>query len=148
MKIAVQIATANMGDIVIEVAEEKNTTNVEQQKAVLVELLWDAVRKIKAVYEIPQEFLDIGDYESADQRHQKTLAEPKPSSAERNRQERLAGSSDHSQSQHTIAKSCSCDHAAEPDADEFDEEDNLDDITEDELSLAVALIRATREELK
>lgn len=89
MKIAMQITTPSMGDIVIEVMEEKNTTNVEQQKGILTELIFDVLHKIQAVYQIPQEMLDIGEYENADSRFQKQQALPKPSSAERNRQEAM-----------------------------------------------------------
>jgi hypothetical protein len=90
MKIAIQVSTPSMGDVVIEVAEDKNTTNIEQQKGILVELIFDVIRKIQAVYSIPKGMLDLEDYENADSRFQAQQALPKPSSAERNRQEAKA----------------------------------------------------------
>lgn len=88
MKIAVQINTNNLGDIVVEELEERSTTNPEDQRAILVELLYKALYKITASYKIPREMLDLGDeeYVDAKTRHVEAQKEPKPSSAERNRQ--------------------------------------------------------------
>lgn len=146
MKIAIQVATATMGDIVIETSEEKNTTNVEQQKGVLVELLWDAIRKIKAVYQIEDGMLDLDDYETADERHQKHLAIPKPSTAEFNRQQREAPDSSVSSAYSSHSSSCPCqqgEQGALVDYEDTEEGEDME-ITEDELEAAIILIRASR----
>lgn len=85
MKIIIQVATATLGDIAIEETNEKNTTNPDDQRAILVELLYEAIYKIQASYRIPTEMLDMGEYTSADVRHQELLKQPRESSAERNR---------------------------------------------------------------
>lgn len=62
MKIVMQIETANLGDMGLEQTELQNTTNPQDQQAILVELLYELLYKIKAAYRIPDEMLDIGDY--------------------------------------------------------------------------------------
>lgn len=143
MKIAVQVATATMGDVVIEVSEEKNTKNIEQQQVILAELIHDVFKKIQAVYDIPTDILDLADYEKADVRYQKELAKPKPSSAEHNRKQ-------HPGSPHHTCSHCQAEAEQElydekSDDSEENQDENYLDITDEELELAVALIRATRE---
>lgn len=88
MKIAIQVTTNNLGDIVVEEIEERSTTNPEDQKAILVELLVKALYKITASYRVPKEMLDLGDeeYVDANTRHREQQKEPRPSTADRNRQ--------------------------------------------------------------
>ena len=57
-----QVETATLGDIVLEQVENQNTTNPQDQQAILVELVYEILYKVKAVYGIPDEMLDIGDY--------------------------------------------------------------------------------------
>lgn len=40
----------------------QNTTNLQDQQAVMVELLYETLYKVKAAYRIPDEMLDIGNY--------------------------------------------------------------------------------------
>lgn len=40
----------------------QNTTNPQDQQAIIVELLYEMLYKAKAAYRIPDEMLDIGDY--------------------------------------------------------------------------------------
>jgi len=57
-----QVETATLGDIVLEQVENQNTTNPQDQQAIVVELIYELLYKVKAVYRIPDEMLDIGDY--------------------------------------------------------------------------------------
>lgn len=62
MKITMQVETATLGDIVLEQVENQNTTNPQDQQAIIVELVYEVLYKVKAVYGIPDAMLDIGDY--------------------------------------------------------------------------------------
>jgi hypothetical protein len=62
VKVVTQIETATLGDIVIEQSEHQNTTNPQEQQAIVVELLYEVLFKAKAAYAIPDDMLDIGDY--------------------------------------------------------------------------------------
>lgn len=62
MKVVTQIETATLGDIVIEQSEHQNTTNPQEQQAIVVELLYEVLFKAKAAYAIPDDMLDIGGY--------------------------------------------------------------------------------------
>lgn len=137
MKIAIQVSTSTMGDIVIETSEEKNTQNEEQQKGILVELIWDAVRKVKAVYNISDGLLDIGDYETADSRYQKEQATPKPSSAEANRQRHIEAHP--AQASHN---SCCQQHKG---AEEPEGEEEMDELSEAEMVFALNMIQSMRD---
>ncbi len=89
MKIALQITTATLGDMVIEEADDKTTTNPYDQKSIVVELLVQALGKVVAAYKIPKEMLDLDDedgpYQTAHARKVEQDKEPKYSSAEANR---------------------------------------------------------------
>ena len=62
MKVVTQIETATLGDIVLEQTDMQTTTNLQDQQAIIVELLYEILYKVKAAYRIPDAMLDIGDY--------------------------------------------------------------------------------------
>lgn len=68
MKVSIQIQTPTLGDMVIEESNDKTTTNKEDQRAIIVELLYEVLYKVQAAYRIPKEMLDIGDYTQASDR--------------------------------------------------------------------------------
>lgn len=40
----------------------QTTTNLQDQQAIIVELMYEVLYKVKAVYRIPDAMLDIGEY--------------------------------------------------------------------------------------
>jgi len=62
IKVVIQVETATLGDSGFEQSELQNTTNPQEQQAILVELLYEILFKVKAAYAIPDEMLDIGDF--------------------------------------------------------------------------------------
>lgn len=139
MKIALQISTANLGDIVIEETEDKTTTNKKDQQAILTELIFEVLRKVQAVYQIPQDMLDLGDYTSAEDRFHEERKTAKPSSAERNRQRHFSANS-HVQEEPSPVK----DDIEEVDSDE--KYDEYVDITDEEMDLILLFRKMARKE--
>ena len=62
MKIVLQIETSTLGDVVFEQVDGQTTTNPADQQAIIVELLYEIIYKVKASYRIPDAMLDIGEY--------------------------------------------------------------------------------------
>lgn len=62
MKVVIQIETSTLGDVVFEQVDGQTTTNPTDQQAIIVELLYEVIYKVKASYRISDEMLDIGDY--------------------------------------------------------------------------------------
>lgn len=144
MKIALQITTATLGDMVIEEADEKTTTNVEDQKAIVVELLVRALSKVTAAYKIPKEMLDMGDddYVDAHARKVEQDKQPRYSSAEQNRSryapvDEMADEDKYDESSSSCQNGiCTC-----PPANENPQEDEDLDLSEEEYAVIQQIVR-------
>lgn len=131
MKVSLQIVTPTLGDVVFEVVEEKTTTNADDQRAILVELLYNIFGKAQMCYEIPKEMLDLGEYSPAQERYLEEQKKSKPSSAEKNRS-----------STPGLTEKASL--PQEPENDSHFEGDEVFEITEEEQDLALAFIETYR----
>lgn len=140
MKIALQITTATLGDMVIEEADEKTTTNVEDQKAIVVELLVRALSKVTAAYKIPKEMLDMGDddYVDAHARKVEQDKQPRYSSAEQNRNSHVEKLAAEDQYDKNMCRDgvCNC----PPENENSDEDEDLD-LSEEEYAVIQQIVR-------
>jgi hypothetical protein len=119
VKIILQISTSTLGDMAIEETEDKTTTNREDQKAIIVELLAQALYKVTAAYDIDKDMFDLGDapYVTAEDRKHEQDRQPRYSSAAANRAIRDLEPTH--KGHNGYEKGCYCDHEPEEGEDEL-----------------------------
>jgi hypothetical protein len=139
VKIILQISTSTLGDMAIEETEDKTTTNREDQKAIIVELLAQALYKVTAAYDISKDMFDLGDapYTSADERKYEEDRQPRYSSAAANRAVHNIEPTHTGHSSPQDRNECYCDRVSEEGEDELV-------LTEEELEFVKGIISVMR----